>query len=111
MEIIYLLSFVIHTLLIGIVCLSKIVSCFFCKKFHILIVLSSEPETIYFLSLLIATLNTLAVCPSKIIFSLFCKIFHTLTFLSSEPEIIYFSSSVITIQVVVGEGCIGINNL
>ena len=59
------------------------------KKFHILIVLSSETEIIYLLSVLIAKLVRLDLCPSKTVSCVFSARFHTLIELSAEPETTY----------------------
>ena len=48
------------------------------QNFHILIVLSTEPEIIYLLSLVTATVKTSKLCPCKTFSCLFCKRFHTL---------------------------------
>ena len=91
---IYLLSLVTDTLQTVEVCPCKTASCFFSKRFHILIVLSSEPETIYLLSLVTVRVKADLLWPSKTVSCAFSKRFQTLIFLSSDPEMIYLLSLV-----------------
>ena len=83
----YLLSFVTATADTSLKCSPKTVSCVFSKKFHILIVLSDEPEMMYLLSIVTATVETLELCPCKTLSCLFSKTFHILILLSLEPVI------------------------
>ena len=66
----------------------KIFGLFF-TTFHILIVLSAEPETMHFLSFVTATLKTVEECPCKTVFCRCSNRFHTLIVLSREPETMY----------------------
>ena len=70
------------------VCPCRTVSCIFFSKFHILIVLSPDPEIIYSLLLVTATLYTSDSCPCKTVTWLLSKKVQTLNELSPEPEII-----------------------
>ena len=83
----YLLSFVTTTMVNPSEWPSITVSCLFSKRFHILIVLSLEPEIMYLLSFVTATVVTQLVCPSNTVSCVFSKRFHILIVLSDAPEI------------------------
>ena len=75
-------------------CMAEVCSCktisfaLFFKRFHSLIVLSSEPEATYLLSFITTKAVTKVVCPSKQLSCCLSTRFHILIDLSSEPEII-----------------------
>ena len=98
-----LLSVVSTTLFTGKIWASIIISCLFSERFHIMILLSAEPETMCLLSLVKAKVKTVSECSFKTASYRLSKKFHIIMVLSEEPEIIYLLSLVATTLVTVEE--------